>query len=95
MRMVGPRPQRSLGEITQNTERQSVKPGITGLGKLAGFNAISYADELSLDLQYIKQQNERSLFQNMIDDLKIIARTPWEIFKNRKAPHYREPSCKL
>ncbi|MCE5191377.1 MAG: sugar transferase [Actinomycetia bacterium] len=60
MSIVGPRP--LLPEyLPLYTERQArrhdVRPGITGLSQVAGRNALSWEDRLSLDVEYVERRS--------------------------------------
>lgn len=86
MSLVGPRPltksERMIklyGDLSQD-RRHSTLPGLTGLVQLKNISTLSAGEVISLDHQYVDNQS----FWN---DLVIIAKTPWSIFKNRKGPH--------
>ncbi|MCW5520388.1 sugar transferase [Aureitalea sp. L0-47] len=77
MSFVGPRP--LLPEYLdlyndEQKQRHLVRPGITGLAQVSGRNAISWAEKLTLDVEYVKNQS-------LLLDLKILLLTIKKIFK--------------
>lgn len=71
MSIVGPRP--TLGYqverySTRQRARLSVPPGLTGWAQVNGRNALSWADRIELDLEYVERQS-------VLLDLGIIVRT--------------------
>lgn len=87
MAMVGPRPHLESDEIAHDELRQSVRPGLTDLGKIKGFNSITHRQELRYNRYYIKRSQRRTAFENAVCDTKIIAYTPIALWKNRSAAH--------
>lgn len=78
--MVGPRPHqpREVAKYQKGHLRVfHVKPGLTGLPQTSGSSDLSFNDEVKLDLYYIENW---SLWL----DLKIILKTPAEMFRKRK-----------
>ena len=56
MSIIGPRPQLVRDMVfmtTEQRERHSVLPGLSGLAQIRGRNAISWEDKLSSDIEYI------------------------------------------
>jgi sugar transferase EpsL len=79
MSLVGPRPllDRYLDRYSsQQARRHEVKPGVTGLAQVNGRNAISWEEKLDLDVWYVDHQS-------LILDLKILAKTAWQVFAAR------------
>ena len=71
MSVVGPRP--TLGyQVDRYTPEQSrrlaVRPGMTGHAQVNGRNALSWAERIAFDIDYVERQSLRM-------DLSIIART--------------------
>lgn len=71
MSLVGPRP--LLTEYLplydeRQARRHDVRPGLTGLAQVSGRNAVSWAERLELDVQYVEQQRWST-------DLRILVRT--------------------
>lgn len=87
MAMVGPRPHLETDEIAHDKLRQSVRPGLTDLGKIKGFNSITHKQELRFNHYYIRRSQKRTAFANAVCDSKIIGYTPIALWKNRKAAH--------
>lgn len=73
MSMVGPRPhsrwEDDLFPIEQRQARHRVKPGITGLWQVSGRNQVPTPVMLRLDCEYVESQN-------LVLDLRILAKTP-------------------
>lgn len=81
MSLVGPRPHQPKeveGYKPHHKRVLVVKPGITGLSQISGRSDLSYEEEIKLDIFYIENW---SLFLDMI----ILIKTPFILFKNRKA----------
>ncbi len=81
MSIVGPRPHQprevSLYERKHNTVF-GIKPGITGLSQISGRSDLSFEEEMRLDTLYIERW---SLWLDLI----ICLKTPFVIFKKRRA----------
>ena len=81
MSFVGPRPlvkyeSDLYGKYLE--ERNSVKPGITGLAQIQGRLDLSLQERLYWDLQYVKSKS-------FIYDLKIIIKTVYSVLSRRGA----------
>lgn len=77
MSLVGPRPPLPYEyEVYDEWHKQrlQVRPGITGLWQTTAHNLVSFDQMVLIDMQYIAAV---SLWL----DLKIILRTPWEMFR--------------
>ncbi len=86
MSLVGPRPtipaDRVFGEkISNDKKRQSVRPGMTGLAQISGFNSLSNQERLVLDHQYIDSRSLKG-------DLIICLKTPLRILTGLRSSHY-------
>ncbi len=71
MSLVGPRPalaSESYQYNRQQFKRLGCKPGLTGLWQVSGRADTSFAEQIALDLKYIKQQS-------FVFDLKILLAT--------------------
>lgn len=75
MSLVGPRPP-LIREVTEYSEwdkqRLFIKPGCTGLWQISGRNNLGFQEMVTLDLQYIINQNIFSDFVIMIKTVVII-----------------------
>ena len=81
MSLVGPRPlvkyeSDLYGKYLE--ERNSVKPGITGLAQIQGRLDLSLQERLYWDLQYVKSKS-------FIYDFKIIIKTVYSVLSRRGA----------
>ena len=81
MSFVGPRPlvkyeSDLYGKYLE--ERNSVKPGITGLAQIQGRLDLSLQERLYWDLQYVKSKS-------IIYDFKIIIKTVYSVLSRRGA----------
>lgn len=81
MSVVGPRPHQP--REVEKYEKQyktvfTLKPGITGLAQISGRSDLNFEEEMRLDILYIEKW---SLFLDLI----IFIKTPFVIFKKRKA----------
>jgi lipopolysaccharide/colanic/teichoic acid biosynthesis glycosyltransferase len=72
MSVVGPRPTLAY-QVARYDDRQRrrlcVRPGLTGLAQVRGRNALSWADRIDLDLEYVAH---RSVWM----DLRVLVATP-------------------
>ncbi|OGH73491.1 MAG: hypothetical protein A3C90_01965 [Candidatus Magasanikbacteria bacterium RIFCSPHIGHO2_02_FULL_51_14] len=81
MSIVGPRPHqpREVEKYEKHHKKVfSIKPGVTGLAQISGRSDLSFDDEARLDVLYMEKW---SLFMDMI----IFLKTPFVLFKKRKA----------
>lgn len=81
MSIVGPRPHQPREVDKYNREQRHVltlKPGITGLAQISGRSDLSFEQEIRLDIFYIEKWS-------LWTDLVIFIKTPFIIFKKRKA----------
>lgn len=86
MSLVGPRPHVKDDAIAHNRERQSVKPGLTGFGKIIGGNDCSHEEELQADLLYIEACEQATLSQFIRLNARLLRDTPRAIFSQWQAP---------
>ena len=77
MSVIGPRPTLRY-QVEQYDERQrhrlDVKPGITGWAQVNGRASLPWADRIELDVWYVERRSA-------LLDLKILARTPFALFR--------------
>jgi lipopolysaccharide/colanic/teichoic acid biosynthesis glycosyltransferase len=77
MSVIGPRPTLRY-QVEQYDQRQrhrlDVKPGITGWAQVNGRAALPWADRIELDVWYVEHRSA-------LLDLKILARTPFALFR--------------
>ena len=76
MSIVGPRPQLVRDMVFMTPEqrlRHTVMPGLTGLARVSGRNAISWEDKLATDLRYIRRIT-------FLGDVKIVLLTVKKVF---------------
>jgi len=77
MSVIGPRPTLRY-QVEQYDERQrhrlDVRPGITGWAQVNGRAALPWAERIELDVWYVEHRSA-------ILDLKILARTPFALFR--------------
>lgn len=81
MSIVGPRPHqpREVDKYQKHHKKVLIlKPGITGLAQISGRSDLSFEDEVRLDVLYIEKW---TLFLDLI----IFLKTPFILFKRRKA----------
>jgi exopolysaccharide biosynthesis polyprenyl glycosylphosphotransferase len=82
MSLVGPRPpipyEVQNYDIWHRCRVIEVKPGITGLWQVRGRSATTFDEMVRLDIKYSR---EWSLWL----DIKILAQTPWAVFKGKGA----------
>lgn len=77
MSLVGPRPLMAIylpRYSPQQMRRHDVLPGITGWAQINGRNALSWEERFRLDVWYVDNWS-------FWLDLKILARTVWEVLK--------------
>lgn len=80
MSVIGPRPQlvRDMVFMTsEQRQRHSVRPGLSGLAQTRGRNAISWDGKLATDLEYIQHVT-------FLGDVKIILETVKQVFFKQK-----------
>lgn len=80
MSVIGPRPQlvRDMVFMTsEQRQRHSVRPGLSGLAQTRGRNAISWDGKLVTDLEYIQHIT-------LLGDVKIILETVKQVFFKQK-----------
>lgn len=80
MSVIGPRPQLVRDMVFMTTEqrqRHSVRPGLSGLAQTRGRNAISWDGKLATDLEYIQHVT-------FLGDVKIIFDTVKQVFFKQK-----------
>jgi lipopolysaccharide/colanic/teichoic acid biosynthesis glycosyltransferase len=77
MSCIGPRPTLRY-QVEQYDDRQrhrlDVKPGITGWAQINGRASLPWADRIELDVWYVEHRSPRL-------DLRILARTPFALFR--------------
>jgi lipopolysaccharide/colanic/teichoic acid biosynthesis glycosyltransferase len=77
MSVIGPRPTLRY-QVEQYDEQQrhrlDVKPGITGWAQVNGRAALPWADRIELDVWYVEHRSP-------LLDVKILARTPFALFR--------------
>ena len=77
MSVIGPRPTLRY-QVERYDERQrrrlEVKPGITGWAQIHGRAALPWAERIELDVWYVDHRSP-------LLDLKILARTPFALFR--------------
>jgi lipopolysaccharide/colanic/teichoic acid biosynthesis glycosyltransferase len=77
MSVIGPRPTLRY-QVERYTPRQrrrlDVKPGLTGWAQIHGRAALPWAERIELDVFYVEHRTATL-------DLKILARTPFALFK--------------
>lgn len=81
MSVVGPRPHQPREVAEYEAEHKLVfhmKPGITGLSQISGRSDLSFEEEIRLDVLYMEKWS-------MLLDLIIFMKTPFILFKKRKA----------
>lgn len=81
MSVVGPRPHqpREVGKYDKPYRKVlTIKPGITGLAQISGRSDLSFEEEMRLDILYIEKWN-------LLLDIIIILKTPFVLFRKRKA----------
>jgi lipopolysaccharide/colanic/teichoic acid biosynthesis glycosyltransferase len=79
MSIVGPRPPLAYEVVKYEAwqrERLAVRPGLTGLWQVSGRNRLTYVEMCRVDVAYVRGWS-------FLQDLKIVARTPWVMFVNR------------
>lgn len=88
MSLVGPRPyypdelseQQKKYPRTQKLVKVvlSVKPGITGSWQVSGRSEVNFDKRIEIDADYVRRQN-------IIDDLRILLKSPWAMISGRGA----------
>ena len=81
MSVVGPRPHQPREVDKYSSQHKyvlSLKPGITGLAQISGRSDLTFEEEIRLDVFYIEKWN-------LWIDLVIFIKTPFILFKKRKA----------
>jgi lipopolysaccharide/colanic/teichoic acid biosynthesis glycosyltransferase len=77
MSCIGPRPTLRY-QVERYDDRQrhrlDVKPGITGWAQINGRASLPWADRIELDVWYVEHRSPRL-------DLRILARTPFALFR--------------
>jgi lipopolysaccharide/colanic/teichoic acid biosynthesis glycosyltransferase len=77
MSCIGPRPTLRY-QVEQYDERQrhrlDIKPGITGWAQINGRASLPWADRIELDVWYVEHRSP-------LLDLRILARTPFALFR--------------
>lgn len=81
MSLVGPRPHEI--EEVENYQKHhkkllTIKPGITGLAQVSGRSDLDFEEEVKLDTYYIENWS-------LGLDIHILFKTPWAVFKRRRA----------
>ena len=77
MSIVGPRPlavQYLPFYTEEESERHSVRPGLTGLAQVSGRNSLKWEEKFGYDLEYVKNVTLKH-------DVKIILKTVLTVFK--------------
>jgi exopolysaccharide biosynthesis polyprenyl glycosylphosphotransferase len=81
MSLVGPRPHQPR-EVEKYVKHQrkvlNIKPGITGLAQISGRSDLEFEEEVRLDTFYVEHWS-------VLMDLIILFKTPFILFKRRKA----------
>ena len=81
MSLVGPRPHQPR-EVMQYQDEYPIvftlKPGVTGLAQISGRSDLSFEEEMRLDALYTEKWT-------LLIDLIILIKTPFILFKKRKA----------
>lgn len=81
MSIVGPRPHqpREVSQYEKDFPAVFVlKPGITGLAQISGRSDLSFEEEIRLDVLYVEKWS-------LLQDIIIFIKTPFILFKKRKA----------
>jgi lipopolysaccharide/colanic/teichoic acid biosynthesis glycosyltransferase len=81
MALVGPRPPVEKEVVRYEPwqlDRLSVKPGLTCLWQVSGRCEVGFEDWVRMDLWYVRNQN-------LLTDLKLLARTPLSVLSRRGA----------
>ncbi len=88
MSFVGPRPYYAdeLAEYEKRfpqtktliKETLTVKPGITGLWQVSGRSDVNFEERITLDARYARRKN-------LIDDILIVAKSPWVVLTGKGA----------
>ncbi len=81
MSLVGPRPHqpREVAKYAKHHRRVlNIKPGLTGLAQISGRSDLEFEEEVRLDTLYLEHWS-------VLLDLIILLKTPFILFKSRKA----------
>lgn len=82
MSLVGPRPHqpREVARYAAHHRRVlNIKPGLTGIAQISGRSDLAFEEEVRLDTFYLENWS-------LIFDLVILIKTPFILFKKRRAP---------
>lgn len=91
MSLVGPRPHKPEDSINKDyKERQLVRPGLTGEGKLVGFNGVSHDAEGKEDIRYVNVVKASSVSSLQFYRASICFATPLAIMRYRLSPNAYE-----
>ena len=88
MSLVGPRPYYS-DELTDQQKKYphtrelvnivlSAKPGVTGEWQVSGRSEVNFDKRIKIDAEYVKQKS-------IINDLRILSKSPWVMISGRGA----------
>jgi lipopolysaccharide/colanic/teichoic acid biosynthesis glycosyltransferase len=92
MSFVGPRPHKPEDSINNDyTERQQVRAGLTGPGKLIGLNGVSHDQEGCEDIKYIHTVLQKTIVELQIQRIKIYFQTAGALVKHRHSPDAYAP----
>ena len=81
MSIVGPRPHQPREVEQYKSQYPTVfvlKPGVTGLAQISGRSDLSFEEEMQLDILYTEKWS-------LLQDFVIFIKTPFIVFKKRKA----------
>lgn len=86
MSLVGPRPHVPEEDISRDPFRSTLKPGVTGYGKIIGGNSRSHAEELYADRVYIEACSQANMMQFILLNASLLLKTPAAIIAQRRSP---------
>lgn len=89
MSVIGPRPQlvKDIIFMTQKQrQRQTVRPGLSGLAQINGRNCIEWEDKLDYDLQYLERVG-------FLEDVRIVCLTVIKVLKNESINYEGMATC--